>query len=126
MTNAFTTKARNHGRRGWKCLGECCKNPKFTQASDEGKWNNATKMQCTVCGFKPNTKCPLWGDGMGVNGGKWKKDNGVPPTDPPSPSRQTPAGKAATDERAADKKQFEKMRKDNEALREELARSKAD
>ena len=65
------------------------------------------------------------GDGLGVNGGKWKKYNGVAPTSPPQPpqpSKQTPAGKAATEKRAADKK----LQKENDALRKELEQVKAD
>ena len=102
MTSAFTTKTRNHGRRAWKCNGKCAKEAKFRDAADGGKWNNATKPTCTECGYKPNTSCCLWGDGLGVNGGKWKKDNGVAPTSPPQPpqpSKQTPAGKAATEKK---------------------------
>ena len=104
MTNAFVTKTRNHGRRAWKCKGKCCKLAKFNDASDGGKWNNATKMECVECGFKPNTSCILWGDGLGVNGGKWKKENGIPPASPsqPTPSKRPPAQQAANDKRAAD------------------------
>ena len=133
MTNAFTTKVREHARRAWKCKGKCCTSPKILEASDQCKWNNATKMQCTEagCNFKPNTSCILWKDGLGVNGGKWRKDNEVPPTDSPPPSKQTPAGKAATDKRAADKqveklrKEKEKAEKDAEAMRQDNAKLKA-
>ena len=116
---AFTTKTRDHGRREWKCKGECCKNPKFLNAPDKGKWNRASKLECQVCGFLPNKTCPLWGDGLGVNGGKWKVDNHIAP-DTQLPSKQTAAGKTASDKRTADNKQFEKMRKDNEALQKKL------
>lgn len=119
MSNAFTTKTRDHGRREWKCKGECCKNPKFLNASDKGKWNRASKLECQECAFLPNKTCPLWGDGLGVNGGKWKVDNHIAP-DTQLPSKQTAVGKAATDKKAADNKQLEKVRKDNEALRKDL------
>ena len=106
MTNAFVTKTRGYGRRCWRCNGECSKNPKFTQASDRGKWNNAFEPQCTECGYKPNPSCMLWGDGLGVNGGKWKKDNHIAPSSSsqPTPSKRTLAQQAANDKRAADKK----------------------
>ena len=102
MTNAFVTKTRNHGRRAWKCKGKCCKLAKFNDASDGGKWNNATKLECVECGYKPNPSCILWGDGLGVNGGKWKKDNGFPPSSPSQPtqpSKRTPAVQAANDKK---------------------------
>ena len=85
MTNAFVTKTRNHGRRAWKCKGKCCKLAKFNDAADGGKWNNATKMECVECGFKPNTSCILWGDGLGVNGGNGRKKMGSPRPARPSP-----------------------------------------
>ena len=114
MTNgsskmAGTVSNISIGRRGWGCRGECCKDPKKPAATF---FNNATRMECKRCGSKPNTKCILFGDGNGVNGGNWKKDNGVAPVAKPSaPSRQTAAGKAAGDQRAADNK----LKKENEA-----------
>ena len=118
MSGTFTVKNYTNGRRSWECKGKCCKNPKYT----DGYWNNATRMECRNCGFEPNRTCRLWGDGKGVGGGKWKPDNGPRPPGPSAPSKQTAAGKAATDKRAAaaESKQVEKLRKEKEKAEQEI------
>ena len=68
-TDGFAEHMRNHGRQSWKCP-HCSKEDRFAQATDEGKWNNAQKLQCTICLKTPNGRCILWGDGLGKNGGK--------------------------------------------------------
>ena len=116
------------GRRAWECKGDCQKDPKDPNATF---WNNATKLECKICGFEPSPKCRLWGDGKGVKGGRWKKDNGVPPPAKPStPSVQTAVGKAATEKRmaAADNKQAEKLRKlelEKEALQQKSGQARS-
>ena len=122
-TDGFAEHVRNHGRQSWKCM-RCSKEVRFASASDKGKWNNPHKMECTVCNRPPSTRCVLWGDGHGKNGGKWAPGNGGTgggaPATPLLPSARTAAMQKKHEDKA--KAEAKQLRDKVKTLEAEVAK----
>ena len=103
------------GIMAWRC-NQCSEQPHWKNGPDGGKYNGQHKEQCSCCSAKPNQKCVLKG------GGKWHPSFILTKAVGP-PSRQTAAGKAATDRNkaAAEKKvlaEIAKAEKDAQELKQ--------
>ena len=111
----FSTTTRTHTK--WECACiECSNQAKFKDAPDRGKWNNAQKMACGICGVPPTGKCVLCGSGLGKRAGKWKPWN-----DPKHPRHaSSPDGDPSTRTPAAKQSQAKAAEK---AARHKLAES---